>query len=105
MELILQYFQQIVYCIYLNSLPSLVREKLQKDWREAMKDSELEVSDPFNLVSALTPPLHIRTWGLEGLPTDSFSLQNATIIKHTVKLVQYRVKLNFDFIVCHVNEF
>ncbi|KAK3858557.1 hypothetical protein Pcinc_035261, partial [Petrolisthes cinctipes] len=62
-----------------------IRNELVCRWCEAVKQRGLEVSEPFNLVVTLTPPLHIRAWGLEGLPTDAFSLQNATIIKHTVK--------------------
>lgn len=61
------------------------RDQLVEDWCLAVKTAGLEVTEPFSLVDALTPPLHIRAWGLEGLPTDSFSLQNATIIKHTIK--------------------
>ncbi|KAK7080900.1 heavy chain [Halocaridina rubra] len=68
---------------YLGPHQPDIRDQLREDWCLALKESELEVSEPFNLVSALTPPLHIRAWGLEGLPTDTFSLQNATIIKHT----------------------
>ncbi|XP_064087240.1 dynein axonemal heavy chain 3-like [Macrobrachium nipponense] len=70
---------------YLAPYQPEIRDRLRDEWCNAMKESELEVSIPFNLVSFLTPALHIRAWGLEGLPTDGFSLQNATIIKHTVK--------------------
>nr|XP_045615668.1 dynein axonemal heavy chain 7-like isoform X1 [Procambarus clarkii] len=62
-----------------------IRNQLLAKWCMAVKKADLEVTDSFSLVDSLTPPLHIRAWGLEGLPTDSFSLQNATIIKHTVK--------------------
>ncbi|XP_068243599.1 uncharacterized protein [Palaemon carinicauda] len=70
---------------YLAPYQPEIRDRLRDEWCSAMKESELEVTEPFSLVSSLTPALHIRAWGLEGLPTDGFSLQNATIIKHTVK--------------------
>ncbi|KAK8378939.1 hypothetical protein O3P69_009581 [Scylla paramamosain] len=62
-----------------------VRDALVGRWCAGVREAGLEVSDGFSLVGTLTPALHTRAWGLEGLPTDSFSLQNATIIKHTNK--------------------
>ncbi|ROT81734.1 putative dynein heavy chain 12, axonemal isoform X5 [Penaeus vannamei] len=62
-----------------------IRERVLAEWSQAVLEAELEVTTPFSLVDILTPPLHVRAWGLEGLPTDAFSLQNATAIKHTVK--------------------
>ncbi|XP_047480637.1 dynein axonemal heavy chain 7-like [Penaeus chinensis] len=61
-------------------------ERVLAEWIQAVVEAELEVTTPFSLVDILTPPLHVRAWGLEGLPTDAFSLQNATAIKHTVNL-------------------
>ncbi|XP_050730386.1 dynein axonemal heavy chain 7-like [Eriocheir sinensis] len=62
-----------------------VRDELVGRWCAGVREAGLEVSEGFSLVGTLTPALHTRAWGLEGLPTDSFSLQNATIIKHTNK--------------------
>ena len=61
-------------------------------WSEAVRQAELQVTDPFSLVSALAPALELRAWGLQGLPADTFSIENAIIIKNSVK---YVVKILF----------
>ena len=89
--LLLLVHYKILLLLLLLLLPLLLllvcvcRDALVGRWCAGVREAGLEVSDGFSLVGTLTPALHTRAWGLEGLPTDSFSLQNGTIIKHTNK--------------------
>ncbi|CAL4124985.1 unnamed protein product, partial [Meganyctiphanes norvegica] len=68
---------------YLPPHPAAIRYELLPKWLQIVKEAGLEVTEPFETVTTLTKPLDLRQWGLQGLPQDSFSQENATIVKNT----------------------
>lgn len=56
------------------------REEIVRDWNRKCQSEGIPCSAAFSLVQALGQPMQIRSWGLNGLPTDSYSINNAIIV-------------------------
>ena len=52
---------------------------MTKKWIELVKDKGIKFSEKYSLVSALGDAMEIRTWGINGLPSDSVSTDNGIL--------------------------
>jgi len=64
---------------YLGIFPAKYRNPTIKKWLEKCESVGLKVSSNFSLEKCLGEPVFIHEWVLNGLPTDSFSKENAII--------------------------
>ena len=55
------------------------RIELSEEWVKLCHEKEIPNSGQFSLERVLGNQVHIRNWGLAGLPNDSFSIENAII--------------------------
>ncbi|EAS00969.2 dynein heavy chain (macronuclear) [Tetrahymena thermophila SB210] len=65
---------------YLGAFTPTYRKEISQDWVHKCKEMEILGSEKFNLPKILGDPVKIRQWNIEGLPSDSFSVENAIII-------------------------
>ena len=66
-------------CAYLGAFTSKYREATIQRWIGEISETELMVSESLSLEKSLGEPVTIRKWILNGLPTDSFSKENAIL--------------------------
>ena len=64
---------------YLGAFNSVYRDSLANNWVEACANKKIPNSGTFSLARVLGDPVQIRNWGLQGLPSDAFSVENAII--------------------------
>lgn len=67
---------------YLGAFTSAFRQEQLLVWAKSVKDKGIPCSDEFSLISTLGEPVQIRAWNINGLPTDSFSVENGIIISN-----------------------
>ncbi|GAB1603144.1 hypothetical protein Ahia01_000594800, partial [Argonauta hians] len=65
---------------YLGAFTSSYRLEQINKWLDAVKNSGVHCSDEFSLINTLGEPVKIREWTINGLPSDTFSVENAIII-------------------------
>ncbi|MEW5317509.1 MAG: hypothetical protein WDW38_008798 [Sanguina aurantia] len=65
---------------YLGAFTALYRDRATRQWVGACKASRIPCSDVFRLVTVLGEPVRIRDWTIDGLPNDSFSIDNGIIV-------------------------
>lgn len=65
---------------YLGAFTNNYREELLKGWLKKCKESLIETSENFSLITALGDPFDIRTWNTFGLPRDQVSTVNAIMV-------------------------
>lgn len=68
---------------YLGAFTSLYRADLAAEWVKNCEEKEIPNSGKFSLERVLGNPVDIRNWSLQGLPNDSFSVENAIINQYT----------------------
>ena len=68
---------------YLAPFTQKFRTKLYTKWTSEIKALGIHVSSEANFTSLFSEPLVIKTWLENGLPNDSFSIQNAVILDQT----------------------
>lgn len=68
------------YIAYLGPVTLSYREKALSDWIKTCKAKNIPCSTNFKLASILGSPVAIRDWVIDGLPNDSFSIDNGIII-------------------------
>ena len=51
------------------------------EWKKLIEEKNLPHSPSFSFVNTIGEPNIVRTWNITGLPTDSFSVENAVILK------------------------
>lgn len=56
------------------------REDIVREWNKKCQMESIPCSINFNLIHTLGHPTQIRAWALCGLPTDSYSVNNAIIV-------------------------
>lgn len=56
------------------------REEICREWNKKCQSEGIPCSTDFDLIESLGNPMQIRSWGLYGLPTDSYSINNAIIV-------------------------
>jgi len=65
---------------YLGAFTSVYRNEQCDAWVAACKEAKIPASDKFSLAAILGEPVLIQQWTLAGLPTDSFSVDNAIVV-------------------------
>lgn len=55
---------------YLGPFTSAFRTKISLDWVQKCKDIEIPSSEIFTLSKVLGDPVKIRSWNIDGLPSD-----------------------------------
>lgn len=65
---------------YLGPFTALYRQRQLVHWVSLMKDYDIACSDHPTLAGTLGDAVRIRQWHIEGLPTDSFSIDNGIIV-------------------------
>lgn len=65
---------------YLGAFTSAYRSKITESWVAECKHKEIPSSKVFSLQQVLGEPVKIREWNINGLPSDSFSIENAIVI-------------------------
>ncbi|GIL57271.1 hypothetical protein Vafri_12526 [Volvox africanus] len=65
---------------YLGAFTAAYRESVVGKWVEACATARIPRSPSFSLSAALGDPVKIRSWTIDGLPNDAFSIDNAIMI-------------------------
>jgi dynein heavy chain len=66
---------------YLGAFNSSYRDELAAQWVKGSSERNIPNSGAFSLKSVLGNAVEIRTWNLQQLPSDDFSIENAIITK------------------------
>lgn len=66
---------------YLGPFTMPFRVKQVQEWTKMVVDYDVVCSKDFQLTAVLGDAVEIRAWNIYGLPSDSFSVDNAIIIK------------------------
>ncbi|XP_077462234.1 dynein axonemal heavy chain 12-like [Stigmatopora argus] len=64
---------------YLGAFTSSFRQDCTSRWIKLCQSKSIASSDDFSLSKTLGDPIKIRAWNIDGLPTDSFSIDNGVI--------------------------
>ncbi|XP_041119882.1 dynein heavy chain 7, axonemal isoform X1 [Polyodon spathula] len=67
---------------YLGAFTSIYRQTQACEWAALCKSRHIPCSEDFSLMGCLGEPVKIRAWNITGLPSDSFSIDNAIIISN-----------------------
>ncbi|MCJ8732203.1 hypothetical protein PDJAM_G00208530 [Pangasius djambal] len=67
---------------YLGAFTSSYRQSATEEWIELCKAKAIPYSKNVSLMLSLGEPVKIRSWTIAGLPSDSFSIDNAIIISN-----------------------
>jgi hypothetical protein len=59
------------------------RQELVAYWQQRCSDLQVPVSQGYSLSKLLVSPVELRDWALQGLPTDSVSVDNGTLVTRT----------------------
>ena len=62
---------------YLSPVASELRSLSEQSWQAIVKEKGLAASSDYSFQRLLGEPVTIRQWSIAGLPTDSFSVDNA----------------------------
>ncbi|CAH8499452.1 unnamed protein product [Schistosoma intercalatum] len=65
---------------YMGPFLSEYREKLITNWLELIRTESVPVTDPFVFTEFLADPTQVREWNIQGLPRDTFSVENGVIV-------------------------
>ena len=65
---------------YLGAFTAAFRVKITEQWVKRCKENNIPSSEVFSLQAVLGDPVQIRSWNIDGLPSDSFSIENGIII-------------------------
>jgi dynein heavy chain len=68
------------YVAYLGPVTISYREALLGEWLKLANTKKIPCSPVFKLANVLGNPVTIRDWVIDGLPNDSFSVDNALIV-------------------------
>jgi len=73
-------------CIsYYGPFTGVYRNKLVDFWKQRCSELEIPVSEHFELQEVMGDPVEIREWNIMGLPTDSVSVNNAILVKRSLR--------------------
>lgn len=64
---------------YLGAFTAVFRNELTDEWNSQQMEKEIPSSGSFSMQRVLGDPVKIRNWTIAGLPSDSFSIENAII--------------------------
>ena len=65
---------------YLGAFIMSYREEAVTQWSKLLRDKGIPCSDDFSLRETLGKPVEIRSWIIDRLPNDSFSIENAIML-------------------------
>lgn len=65
---------------YLGPFTMQFRQEQTEQWVKKLQSFKIVCTEDFQLTAILGEPVVIRQWNIFGLPTDSFSIDNAIII-------------------------
>jgi dynein heavy chain len=65
---------------YLGPFTAVYRQKQLASWVHLLKEQNIPCSDTPTLAATLGDAVRIRQWNIDGLPTDSFSVDNGIIV-------------------------
>lgn len=65
---------------YLGAFTAKFREMIIVEWVAKCRSYQIPSSETFNLLTVLGDPVKIRSWNIDGLPSDQFSIENAIIV-------------------------
>ena len=65
---------------YLGAFTAAFRDGIITSWSKICKDRKIPCADNPSLLRTLGDPVQIRTWNAQGLPTDTFSVDNAIVV-------------------------
>lgn len=65
---------------YLGAFTAAYREQMVNKWVAACAGAKIPRSATFSLSAALGDPVKVRGWTIDGLPNDSFSIDNAIMV-------------------------
>jgi dynein heavy chain len=68
---------------YLGAFTKSFRDECMMDWIRLSKDRKIPSSSMIKLSTTLGEPVVIRKWIINGLPNDSFSIDNAVVMNNT----------------------
>jgi dynein heavy chain len=71
------------YLSYMGPYTTQYRQDLGHVWMEHFKELEIPYSLNFQLEKVLSSPVQIRDWGIQGLPSDQLSVENAVLVTRT----------------------
>jgi len=65
---------------YLGAFTGPYREELIQGWVKQCQERSIPLSPNFNFQTVMVSALEIREWNMQGLPTDSISIDNAILV-------------------------
>lgn len=65
---------------YLGPFTSTYRDKICAMWRAKLVEKNVPHNEGSSLLTVLMDPVKVRAWGLQGLPSDNVSTENAIIV-------------------------
>uniref|UniRef100_A0A8C5GFM1 Dynein axonemal heavy chain 7 n=1 Tax=Gouania willdenowi TaxID=441366 RepID=A0A8C5GFM1_GOUWI len=68
---------------YLGAFTVGFRQECFNSWTELCKSKDIPTSEDFSLSKTLGDPIKISAWNIAGLPSDSFSIDNAVIVSNS----------------------
>ena len=68
------------YIAYLGPFTLPFREEVLAEWVSLLREKNVPCSETFKLIAVLGEPVKIREWTIDGLPNDSFSIDNAIVM-------------------------
>ncbi|EPZ35039.1 Dynein heavy chain, coiled coil stalk domain-containing protein, partial [Rozella allomycis CSF55] len=70
---------------YLGAFTKSFRDECLNDWIKICKEKKIPSSSAIKIANTLGEPVNIRKWIINGLPNDSFSIDNAVISSNTAR--------------------
>jgi dynein heavy chain len=68
---------------YYGPFTGTYRNELVQQWTQGCHDNNIPCGEAFNLSSKMGNPLVMREWAIQGLPSDSVSLNNGVMVVRT----------------------
>lgn len=65
---------------YLGAFTAAYRTKICESWVKSCVEMNIPSSEIFDFVKILGDQVKIRSWNIDGLPSDNFSIENGIII-------------------------
>lgn len=65
---------------YLGPFTAVYRNKILDIWSAECKERQIPSNDIYSFSNCLGDPVKIRSWNIDGLPRDQFSIDNGIII-------------------------
>ena len=70
---------------YVGPFTGVYRKDILVEWVEYAQSKGLPASDVFDLPGTLAKPVEVRSWNIQGLPSDEVSIANGVLVKNTTR--------------------